>query len=187
MAMLEIEIGGLTAGSEYDTLEIAGTASLDGTLAVSLIGGFAPDLDNSFEVLRADGGIFGTFANSTLPVLSAGLDWNVVYSNFAVLLQVVATGIPGDYNQNGVVDAADYVVWRKSDGSQAGYHLWRANFGRTVGAASRAAPSQLGPPRLGGPTAAVPEAEAFWLTITGIGIGALFCRHLCARPSSACW
>jgi hypothetical protein len=41
---------------------------------------------------------------------------------------------PGDYNQDGTINAADYVVWRKYDGSQAGYDLWRTNFGRTAGA-----------------------------------------------------
>lgn len=35
----------------------------------------------------------------------------------------------GDYNFNGVVDAADYVVWRKLDGTEGGYDLWRTNFG----------------------------------------------------------
>jgi hypothetical protein len=55
----------------------------------------------------------------------------------------------GDYNANGAVDAADYVMWRKteglsvapfsaSDGSgngmvdQADYDIWRANFGDTM-------------------------------------------------------
>lgn len=42
----------------------------------------------------------------------------------------------GDYNDNGTVDAADYVVWRKNGGSQDGYNLWRANFGRTAGSGS---------------------------------------------------
>ncbi len=37
--------------------------------------------------------------------------------------------LPGDYNLSGVVDAADYVVWRKSDGSPDGYNTWRVNFG----------------------------------------------------------
>jgi hypothetical protein len=36
---------------------------------------------------------------------------------------------PGDYNGDGNVDAADYVVWRKNDGMQPGYNTWRANFG----------------------------------------------------------
>jgi hypothetical protein len=57
----------------------------------------------------------------------------------------VSAGVPGDFNDDGTVDAADYVVWRKLDTSStplpndAGqgtpigidhYTLWRANFGR---------------------------------------------------------
>jgi hypothetical protein len=38
-------------------------------------------------------------------------------------------GLDGDYNDDGKVDAADYVVWRENDGLQAGYDLWRAHFG----------------------------------------------------------
>ncbi len=61
--------------------------------------------------------------------------------------------LPSDYNSNGVVDAADYVLWRNSLGSttdlradasgptvgvangvvdQADYNYWRANFGAVV-------------------------------------------------------
>jgi hypothetical protein len=41
--------------------------------------------------------------------------------------------LTGDYNDNGVVDASDYVVWRKTNiNSQQGYDEWRANFGRTA-------------------------------------------------------
>ncbi len=43
-----------------------------------------------------------------------------------------ATG-PGDFNGDGNVDAADYVVWRKTSGSTAGYTEWRSNFGNTYG------------------------------------------------------
>jgi hypothetical protein len=56
------------------------------------------------------------------------------------------SGILGDYNANGTVDAADYVVWRKTNGTQttlpndetpgsvttADYAVWRTNFGRTA-------------------------------------------------------
>src|SRR5262249_18269296 len=55
-------------------------------------------------------------------------------------------GVPGDYNNNGVVDAADYVLWRKGGPLQnevdtpgtvnaADYAAWRARFGNTSGAA----------------------------------------------------
>ncbi len=58
----------------------------------------------------------------------------------------------GDFNSDGVVDSADYTVWRDTDGSNVGpytgadhngdgqvnaadYTLWRDNFGATLGAA----------------------------------------------------
>jgi hypothetical protein len=60
--------------------------------------------------------------------------------------------LPGDYNGNWVVDAADYVVWRDSLGQtgpalaadgdrngsieQADYVVWKMNFGNTVGGGS---------------------------------------------------
>jgi formylglycine-generating enzyme required for sulfatase activity len=42
-------------------------------------------------------------------------------------------GLAGDFNNDGRVDAADYVVWRKSGiNGEQGYSDWRANFGRTA-------------------------------------------------------
>ncbi|HEX5471690.1 MAG TPA: hypothetical protein VFW73_07370 [Lacipirellulaceae bacterium] len=40
-------------------------------------------------------------------------------------------GVAGDYNKNNVVDAADYVVWRKTLNTPSGYNSWRSNFGKT--------------------------------------------------------
>ena len=48
-------------------------------------------------------------------------------------------GPPGDYNNDLVVNAADYVVWRKTDGTAANYDTWRANFGQTAGSGAGAA------------------------------------------------
>jgi hypothetical protein len=37
----------------------------------------------------------------------------------------------GDFNNDAMVDAADYVVCRKQNGSPGGYSEWQSNFGRT--------------------------------------------------------
>jgi hypothetical protein len=63
---------------------------------------------------------------------------------------VPAVGLPGDYNDDGKVDAADYVVWRKNEGTnivlpnnpiggtidQAQYDQWRSRFGQTAASGS---------------------------------------------------
>jgi hypothetical protein len=56
--------------------------------------------------------------------------------------------LTGDYNHNGVVDAADYVVWRKGLGTtytQPDYDVWRAHFGQTVGSGAGASVSPTVP------------------------------------------
>ena len=63
------------------------------------------------------------------------------------ILFTVNSGIPGDFNNNGYVDTADYVMWRDTYGSTGAglaadgdgnqmvndgdYGVWRANFGRS--------------------------------------------------------
>ena len=41
-------------------------------------------------------------------------------------------------NGNGIVDAADYVVWRETDGTRAEYDRWRAHFSETAADGSAA-------------------------------------------------
>ncbi len=73
-------------------------------------------------------------------------------------------GVPGDYNGNGVVDMADYVLWRSggplqnevaTSGSDTpeDYTEWRARFGNTMGSGS-----SLG-------AAAVPEPATVMLLV----------------------
>jgi parallel beta-helix repeat protein len=47
-----------------------------------------------------------------------------------------SAALAGDFNSDGSVDGADYVVWRKTNGSAAQFQEWRANFGATSGSAS---------------------------------------------------
>ncbi|HKM52557.1 MAG TPA: Ig-like domain repeat protein, partial [Isosphaeraceae bacterium] len=48
---LNIELGGTSAGSQYDQLAVSGKASLGGTLSVATINNFQPVLGNAFQVL----------------------------------------------------------------------------------------------------------------------------------------
>jgi autotransporter-associated beta strand protein len=58
-------------------------------------------------------------------------------------------GLAGDYNGDGVVDAADYVAWRRSPGDfggdPEGYNTWRANFGVTSSGSGGLAPASTVP------------------------------------------
>ncbi len=86
--------------------------------------------------------------------------WNVTnWDGLTALtsLMLVSAGPDGDYNDDGKVDAADYVVWRKNPanfgGDPGGYNTWRANFGMMM------------PGSGGGQTInAVPEPSALCLT-----------------------
>jgi hypothetical protein len=81
-------------------------------------------------------------ANNILYIQFVGANNHEGYLNdFQLVGSSVA--LAGDYNGNGKVDAADYVLWRKTPtsfgGDPAGYITWRANFGNpgagaTVGA-----------------------------------------------------
>lgn len=51
---------------------------------------------------------------------------------------VPPAALQGDFNEDGVVDAADYVFWRKFNGMQSDYNVWRAHFGQSSGSGSSA-------------------------------------------------
>ena len=52
---------------------------------------------------------------------------------YGLVLEADVAGLDGDYNHDGSVDAADYVVWRKELGSPEAYNLWCAHFGEPGG------------------------------------------------------
>jgi hypothetical protein len=118
----------------------------------------------------------GDFAGTNLT--NAGSIWvdNLMLEVFANQAAMLATpnpntapveseGLPGDYNADGRVDAADYVVWRNDPGAfggdPGGYNTWRANFGNPAGAGS-----DLG-------QSAVPEPAAFVLAALAVTICSL--------------
>jgi T5SS/PEP-CTERM-associated repeat protein/autotransporter-associated beta strand protein len=126
----------------FDQLFVSGTATLAGMLEVALLDGFATSGEHFVPILTA-GAVSNEFDAELLPSLP-DVTFDVIYNPSSVVLHIVAPDLPGDYNGNGVVDAADYVVWRKNPGAfggdPAGYDTWRANFGATLGSGSAALP-----------------------------------------------
>src|SRR6266480_2637010 len=59
-------------------------------------------------------GVNGQFETLLLPT---GFQWNVAYGATNVVLSVTGIGLDGDFNGDNKVDMADYVVWRKTNGT----------------------------------------------------------------------
>ena len=119
-ATLQMFIGGTTPGTELSNLLVtAGTAQLDGTLALSLFddgGGFAPELGDEFAIITAPGGIVGQFSQLVQPSgMPTGLLFEVQYTANSVVLFVDDT-YQADFNRDGVVDGEDLAVWNSAYG-----------------------------------------------------------------------
>jgi T5SS/PEP-CTERM-associated repeat protein len=88
---LAIELGGSTAGTEYDQLAVSGPADLGGTLEVSFLGRFRPALGDTFTILTASS-VEGTFTTLDLPVWGKYPNQRTlktIYETDRVILQVV--------------------------------------------------------------------------------------------------
>ena len=83
----EVALGGLTAGTQYSQLHVAGAASLAGALNIRFTNGFTPASGNQFTILTA-GSVGGTFSAINSPSLPAGLGWSVAYNSTSVVLTV---------------------------------------------------------------------------------------------------
>jgi hypothetical protein len=164
---LQIE---LASPSSFDTLVVDGNLTLGGTLSVLLLNGYSPIGGAAFDILNW-GTLTGTFSTLQLPPLAGSLSWDTTRLYTDGVLAVAGAGLAGDYNLNGTVDAADYVVWRKmlgqsgsglaADGDGNGtidtgdYDLWRAHFAQAAGAAAAT-------------IAMVPEPENLRILVIGI-------------------
>jgi hypothetical protein len=148
-----------TSHSAMATADFNGDGKLDAIMTDDDAGAVSLMLGNGDGTLQHA----GTFATGSLPSDIAVGDFNrdgrpdVAVANrlsntISVLLNdnvwQQGSALPGDYNRNGEVDAADQVVWRKvlgtivtpytgADGNGNGvvdqddYGVWRAHFGQT--------------------------------------------------------
>jgi T5SS/PEP-CTERM-associated repeat protein len=112
---LLMDIGGTSPATQYDQLHVAGNLKLDGNLIVSLLGGFHPVANQSFDILDWSGALTGTFALLQLPTLPGSLVWitNKLYT--AGILSVADSDyLPGDFNRDGHVDASDLLAMEQA-------------------------------------------------------------------------
>ena len=139
------------------------------------------DIDPENEIyLSSLGGVVPASGTLTFAVTGYGDEGFVgehsIFGDYELQLDIESAGLSGDYNDDGTVDAADYVVWRKNVGTSnplpndpnggtigaPQYTTWRANFGSSS------------PGSGSGDLAAVPEPAGALLL--AIGIAAL-CGH----------
>jgi hypothetical protein len=86
---LEIDLGGLTPTVDHDQLSVAGTATLDGEVAVQSINGFVPQYGHQFTILTA-GNLVGEFTGVTYQGdLPLGYGLQVVNLGNLVVVQVI--------------------------------------------------------------------------------------------------
>lgn len=155
-ATLHMFIGGTTPGNELSNLLVtAGTAQLDGTLALSLFddgGGFAPELGDQFAIITAPGGVVGQFDQLVQPSgMPTGLLFEVQYTPTSVVLFVDNT-YEADFDRDGDVDGGDLAVWNSayaansngdanSDGQSDGadFLVWQRQYGSGLPVAMTAA------------------------------------------------
>ncbi len=93
---LNVELGGTTAGVNYDQFRVGGTgaAVLAGTLNVSLVNGFVPAAGNTFTVMTY-ASRSGTF-NTVTPFGGGCIGWTTRYDPTAVVLTAVLLPIEID-------------------------------------------------------------------------------------------
>jgi hypothetical protein len=112
-ATLAFDLGGTGAG-QYDRISTDRFAFLAGTLDVRLSPNFTPAIGDAFTLLTAEESVVGQFTQLRLPT---SFTWNVDYQAESVVLSVTGVGsLPGDFNGDGLVDAADLAAWQDGFG-----------------------------------------------------------------------
>ena len=125
----DVSLESLTLGSfDLDGSEPVVLSFVSGTNPFTGLAGYSGEYAlgaNSITFTRTAGG------QTPYPITFGMNGQDEIFIEEGTVLAV--TGIPvatGDYNRDGHVDAADYVLWRKSDISGAiGYTDWRSRYG----------------------------------------------------------
>jgi hypothetical protein len=191
--ILEISLGESLIGNGSSLLQ-TDTAQLAGTLALSWASSFNPAPGTEFDFLTANS-VSGMFSNVSITSPFGNLvTGEVVYHPNRVSFRITTSPgasqlVTADFNDDGVVDGADLIVWQKATAGKgeladrlaadatgdglvdgADFLAWQRELGR------RAA---NGGPTLPGRTlgiSAVPEPSTWLLGLLAAAAGVLPCR-----------
>jgi cytoskeletal protein CcmA (bactofilin family) len=143
---LQIEIASL---SSKDLLSVDGNVILSGTLDIELVGGYQPNGGDQFLIMIAD-----SFFDNGLTLSGPDVDnFQLNFLGNALVLEALASVLPGDYDGDGIVAGGDFIMWQNTlgdsvligtaadgDGSgvidQADLAIWTSNYGTSSLAAS---------------------------------------------------
>lgn len=114
------------------------SVTLGGNLVVDL-NGFTPPPTDTYTIIEAAAvsGVFDNAVGDRLPV--SGGSFQLTIDADSVVLSDYLASMPGDFNFDGSVDAADYTVWRDGLGSiysSEDYAVWTGAYGSQAGSAA---------------------------------------------------
>ncbi|MEX0642084.1 MAG: hypothetical protein WD468_05255 [Pirellulales bacterium] len=108
---------------------------------------YDPDPNNQFVSVAGEAASTTTFTGDSLEIRLSGANeyFNDAFELARTILagviinydSIVTPGLDGDFNFDNKVDAADFVVWRKTLGDVPNYNLWREHFGESSSAAGQ--------------------------------------------------
>lgn len=136
-----VGLAGFTADLDFDSVTSSGASGVLTTNLAASAGNLSIDAGNSHS--------FSAFLNAATPGdFSATFTLHLSDENlpgalpFTLTLmlegEVTSAQLFGDFNADGAVDLADYIVWRAGNGTvynDTHYELWKSNFGNTSAAA----------------------------------------------------
>ncbi len=181
-ASATLGVGDLTVQTGRAVISAGVLDAIADTANLTLAGGGTTDMaDTGFIDLAAGINeqigslVLGTmtFTSGTFGATGSGAT-NIMDEYFSGMgiITVMGANLPGDYNNDGKVDAADYVVWRNdpsNNGGPGGYNTWRANFGMTAGSGTALPSTEM-------LSAAVPEPASIVLSMLPL-VSMLFWRQ----------
>ncbi|MCA9237085.1 MAG: hypothetical protein KDA44_16540 [Planctomycetales bacterium] len=154
--------------ASFDRLIVGGHLSAAGTLRVEL-DGYAPQSGDVFDLLDFSSAS-GAFALD-LPSLDAGLAWNADNLFTSGELSVVSGAAfeNADFNDDGIVDGADFLTWQRGYNAAGDLSTGDANADDFVDGADLAIfAQQFGSTAAEATAAAVPEPGAMLLLLAGV-------------------